>query len=251
MVYTKTKECLKLTNVTAIRNGKTILKNITFTINHGEIVSIIGPNGAGKSTLLDVIFGYVKPAEGQIIFNGKNITNISPHKICHLGIARTFQISIPFTSMTALENVIAAIVFGKGVKMGDWLKQKNQKLMDKAKNYLNMAGILHKANIRADELTLSEQRRLEVARALATNPTLLLLDEFAAGLSPQAIDNALNLIDDLRNHGLTVLIIDHFLNVTVKVSNKLIAMDKGRIIASGSTEDVLKHPTVVASYLGV
>ncbi len=251
MVYTNAKECLKLIDVKAIRNKRTILKDISFTIQHGEIVSIIGPNGAGKSTLLDVIFGYIKPANGQIIFDGKNITNTSPHKICHLGIARTFQISIPFTSMTALENVIAAIIFGKGVKKADWFKQKSRSLIEKAKSYLNMAGILHKADTRADELTLSEQRRLEVARALATNPTLLLLDEFAAGLSPQAIDNALKLIRDLQKQGLTVLIIDHFLNVTVNVSNRLIAMDKGRIIASGSAEDVLNHPTVVASYLGV
>lgn len=245
MVSNKTEECLIVRDVSARRNGREVIKGITFKIRPGEIVSIIGPNGAGKSTLFDVISGFLKPHTGSVIFEGVDITTLKPHKICHLGIARTFQISRPFSGMTALENVVAAAMFGKAEGLSV------EECYSLAKTALDLVGISHKAHIRACSLTLSEQRRLEVARALATRPRLLLLDEFAAGLSPQAINNALKLIESLRNRGLTLLIIDHFLNVTVRASDRLIAIDRGRVVAEGPGEQVLKNPAVASAYLGV
>ncbi len=254
-MFSETREkCLELFDIKAMRNGRAILEGINLSVYNQEIVSIIGPNGAGKSTLLDVITGFLKASSGKILFKDKNITYLPPHKICHLGIARTFQIATPFASLTAIENVMAAMIFGKNLQKTKWLKsykKTGKKQFDKAMHLLEIVGLPHKATTRANELTLSEQRRLEVARALATDPELLLLDEFAAGLSPQAIENALKLLNDLRSRGLTLLIIDHFLNVTVKASDRLVAMDKGKIIASGSMKEVLEHPTVISAYLGV
>lgn len=249
MAGSNSTECLRLDGIDALRKGRVVLSDVSFTVCNKEIVSIIGPNGAGKSTLFDVITGFLKPSAGRMYFQGRDITTLTPDRRCHLGIARTFQVARPFSGMTAVENVIAALIFGKPStkvnKFGDpWVR-------DRAMEHLKMVGIHHKANTPACLLTLSEQRRLEVARALATDPSLLLLDEFAAGLSPQAIDEALALIESLRSRGLTLLIIDHFLNVTVRVSDRLVAVDKGRVIAEGAVKKVLEHPAVVSAYLGI
>ncbi|SFM91184.1 ABC transporter ATP-binding protein [Thermodesulforhabdus norvegica] len=245
MVSGKNGQCLIVRDLSARRNGRTVLSNVTFSIRYGEIVSIIGPNGAGKSTLFDLITGFLKPYGGSVLFEGVDLTSMNPHKICHIGIARTFQIPRPFSGMTALENVMAAAMFGK---RGDLSPAEYR---NRAESILDLVGIAHKASTRACSLTLSEQRRLEVARALATQPRLLLLDEFAAGLSPQAINSALELIENLRNRGLTLIIIDHFLNVTVRVSDRLIALDRGRVVAEGDVEYVLNNPAVASAYLGV
>ncbi|MEJ5300086.1 MAG: ABC transporter ATP-binding protein [Thermodesulforhabdaceae bacterium] len=237
---------LFLESVTVERNNREVLRGISFSLERQEIVSIIGPNGAGKSTVFDVITGFVKPLSGRIIFRGIDITGWNPYRICRMGIARTFQISRPFGSMTALENVVVAIMFGN-------LRAKNmtsQVIHDKAREFLELVGLGHKSNTLSRCLTLSEQRRLEVARAIATDPELLLLDEFAAGLSPKAIDDALRVIEKLREEGLTLLIIDHFLNVTARISDRIIALDGGEVIASGRPSEVLTSKAVATAYLG-
>jgi branched-chain amino acid transport system ATP-binding protein len=237
---------LLLESVTVERNHRDVLRGISFALERQEIVSIIGPNGAGKSTIFDVITGFVKPISGRIIFKGIDITGWDPHRICRLGIARTFQISRPFSSMTALENVAVAIMFGnKRAK-----RMTVEAIHDRARELLELVGLGHKVNTVSRCLTLSEQRRLEVARAVATDPELLLLDEFAAGLSPKAIDNALKVIERLRQEGLSLLIIDHFLNVTARISDRIIALHEGEIIASGSPAEVLKNKAVAAAYFG-
>lgn len=237
---------LLLESITVERNGREVLRNLTVSLKRQEIVSIIGPNGAGKSTVFDTITGFVKPLSGRVIFKGRDITGWAPHRICQSGIARTFQIARPFTSMTALENVMVAFMFGnKRLK-----KLAQNRLQERALNMLEIVGLAHKSHTVARCLTLSEQRRLEVARAIATEPEMLLLDEFAAGLSPKAIDNALKVIERLRQEGLTLLIIDHFLNVTVRISDRIIALNGGETIASGKPEEVLRNPAVATAYLG-
>jgi branched-chain amino acid transport system ATP-binding protein len=235
--------CLELINIGVVLGGRPVLRGISFTVRQGEIVSIIGPNGAGKTTLFNVITGRVHSSSGRILYQGREITGWPPHRICHAGITRTFQIARPFPEMTVRENVLIGSWFGKpGTEVTS--------ASAKARELLELVGLAHKAEAVAGELTLSEQRRLEVARALSTQPHLLLLDEIAAGLSPQAVSQAVELILTLRRRGLTLLIVDHFLNLTAKVSDRLVALDQGETIASGAPSEVIQHPEVVSAYLG-
>lgn len=237
---------LILESIVAERNREVVLRGLSFALKRQEIVSIIGPNGAGKSTVFDVITGFLKPLSGRVIFKGTDITGLQPNKICRLGIVRTFQIARPFNSMTTLENVMVAMMFGHGRTRS----QGRDRILEKSREILEMVGLGHKSRTIARCLTLSEQRRLEVARAMATDPEMLLLDEFAAGLSPKAIDNAIGVIQRLRQEGLTLIIIDHFLNVTTRISDRIIALDQGEIVASGPPGDVFKNPSVASAYLG-
>lgn len=177
-------------------------------------------------------------------FRGHDVTSWPPHRVCHLGIARTFQIAKPFPEMTVLENVLIGSWFGKNKPHGA------SPPAGEVGELLASVHLSSKADSPAKDLTLSEQRRLEVARALATAPRLLMLDEIAAGLSPQAIKEAVEMVKMLRQRGLTVMLIDHFLNLTSKVSDRLVALDQGEIIIEGKPAEVLQSPEVVAAYLG-
>lgn len=236
--------CLELRRIGISFHGKPLLEGISFTVSEQEIVSFIGPNGVGKTTLFNIICGRINPTSGAVVYRGLDITGWPTHRLCHLGIARTFQISRPFPRMTVLENVLMGIWFGKE-KEG-----RPQAGRDEAFDLLNLVGLGHKAGQAGMDLTVSELRRLELARALATRPKLLLLDEIAAGLSPQAIREAVDLIKALRKRGLTLLIIDHFLNLTCQVSDRLIALCDGRLTASGRPADVLNSPEVIRAYFG-
>jgi branched-chain amino acid transport system ATP-binding protein len=238
------KICLELRKVGIEFRQHRVLKDITLTLEEQEIVSVIGPNGAGKTTLFNIICGRIHPARGTVLFRGRDITRWPPHRICHAGIARTFQIARPFPDMTALENILIGLWFGK--KSTSALSAGR----DEALELLDLVGLGHKRDLAAKELTLSELRRLEVARALGTKPQLLLLDEIAAGLSPQAIKRSVELVKALRDRGLTLLIIDHFLNLTAIVSDRLIALDQGEKIMEGKPSEVLECPEVISSYLG-
>lgn len=235
---------LALEDVTVVLNGRQILRSISLAVEKQSIVSIIGPNGAGKTTLFNVICGHLHPSSGRVFHEGRNVTRWKPHEICRAGISRTFQIPRPFPEMTALENVQMGIWFGKGKA------ERESSENPDASDLLEVVGLKDKSHTAARELTLSEQRRLEVARALGTRPRLLLLDEIAAGLSPRAIEQAVQLVRTLRERGLTLLIIDHFLNLTARVSDRLIALDNGELIAEGKPSQVLNSPPVIASYLG-
>jgi branched-chain amino acid transport system ATP-binding protein len=235
---------LTLNNVGVLLNSSPILKGVDLVLEERAIVSIIGPNGAGKTTLFNVICGRIRPFNGRVIYRGRDISRKQPHEICHAGIARTFQIPRPFPDMTTMENVQVGIWFGKKERPSDGVAEAT------AADLLETVGLTHKSRTRARELTLSEQRRLEVARALATRPQLLLLDEIAAGLSPNAIRHAVQLVETLRDRGLSLLIIDHFLNLTAKVSDRLVALDNGKIIVEGKPSEVLNSPSVISSYLG-
>ncbi len=241
-------ECLELREVSKYYNGRRVLAGVNLTVAEREIVGIIGPNGAGKTTLFNLVTGLTPVSSGQVLFHGRDITGWPPHRLCHAGLARTFQIPRMFPEMTALENILVGAWFGKPERAArpsqPWPRQE-------ARELLALVGLPHKADTVARDLTLSEQRRLEVARALATRPCLLLLDEIAAGLSPKAVKQVVELVDRLRERGLTLLIIDHFLNLTLKVSDRMVALDQGEIIAYGPPSQVMHHSEVLSAYLGV
>jgi branched-chain amino acid transport system ATP-binding protein len=236
--------CLELSHLSVSLGGHTVLRDLTLAVEEREIVGIVGPNGAAKTTLFNVIAGQIKPFAGVVRYHDQDITSWPPHRICHAGIGRTFQIAHSFPEMTALENVMMALWFGKNKVLPASERQ------DEAEDLLQMVGLGHKGTTRARELTLSELRRLEVARALGTRPHLLLLDEIAAGLSPQAVKQSVELVESLRDQGLTLLITDHFLNLTLKVSDRLMALDRGEKITEGLPHQVMHHPDVVSAYLG-
>lgn len=222
------------------------LSDIDFSVSEGEIVGLVGPNGAGKTTLFNLICGRHRPSSGKILFKGTDITHFKPHKICRLGISRTFQSSRPFSHMSTLQNVLVGHIFSKVFSLNTHPEDTQT-----AKELLEIVGIAHKADTPAGQLTLSEQRRLDLARALATRPKLLLLDEVAAGFSPVLVKQAIQLINRVRERGVTLLIIDHFLNLSLKVSDRLLALDHGEKIAEGSPHSVMRNRDVLQAYLGL
>jgi len=237
---------LQLQKLSKTFNGICALSGIDFTINEGEIVGLVGPNGAGKTTLFNLISGRLRPSSGKILFEDKDITGFKPHAVCRLGISRTFQSSRPFSRMSTLHNVLAGQVFGKGFSF--YARPEDEQM---AHELLVVVGIAHKADALAADLTLSEQRRLDLARALATRPKLLLLDEVAAGFSPVLVKQAIKLINRVRERGVTLLIIDHFLNLSLKVADRLLVLDHGEKIAEGPPNIVMKNREVLRAYLGM
>jgi branched-chain amino acid transport system ATP-binding protein len=222
------------------------LRDIEFSINPGEIVGLMGPNGAGKTTMFNLISGRHRPSSGKVLFADKDITHYKPHEILRLGISRTFQSSRPFAKMSTLENVVAGRIFSK-----DFHLFTRPSDIETAEQLLELVGIAHKAQMPAGELTLSEQRRLDLARALATQPRLLLLDEVAAGFSPLAVKQAVDLVLRVRERGVTLFIIDHFLTLSLRVSDRLLALDRGEKVAEGSPREVMRNREVIRAYLGM
>jgi branched-chain amino acid transport system ATP-binding protein len=243
MALAANQDLLELRHIDAVWGRQRILLDINLNLRAQEVIGIVGPNGAGKTTLMSVIAGQTKPTRGAIFFQGQEITRWPPHRRCRAGIARTFQIPRPFPDMTAWENVAIGFRFGKPDRHDGFSRQQ-------ALNYLEQVGLPHKADTLGQDLTLSEQRRLEVARALATGPRLLLLDEVAAGLSPKMVRQVVKLVEKLRQQGLTLLIIDHFLNLTLEVSDRLVVLDRGEKIMEGPPQEIIRHPEVVGAYLG-
>ncbi|UCE83509.1 MAG: ABC transporter ATP-binding protein [Deltaproteobacteria bacterium] len=222
------------------------LRDIEFSINPGEIVGLVGPNGAGKTTMFNLITGRHKPSSGRVLFADKDITHCKPHEIRRLGISRTFQSSRPFAKMSTLKNVVAGRIFSTDF---DLFTRPSD--IETAAQLLELVGIAHKAKLPAGELTLSEQRRLDLARALATQPRLLLLDEVAAGFSPVAVKQAVELVLRVRERGVTLFIIDHFLTLSLRVSDRLLALDRGEKVAEGSPQEVMRNREVIRAYLGM
>lgn len=215
--------------------------NIDLQIFKGEIVGLIGPNGAGKSTLFNLITGDIPPDSGDIKFDGNSIRGLRPDQINKMGIARTFQKLRLFTDMTVLENV----TIGSLCRISDVKRARI-----KAQEYIEYVGLSHKINDLAGQLSTGQRKRLETARALATQPKLFLLDEVTGGVDPQGVPQLVDLINRLRDRGITIVIIEHRIKVIVGISDRLIALHLGKTIAEGSPKSVINNKEVIESYLG-
>lgn len=225
--------------------GLTAVKKVDFHLNKGEIVGLIGPNGAGKTTLFNLMSGVYHPEEGTLSFNGMEITSLKSFEICRLGIARTFQIVRPFLKMSCLENVLIGII-GRGDQR-EGIKVKGEE----ARKLLKFVGLEGHEKNSANNLTLIEKKRLEMARALATQPRLLLLDEVLAGLNPSEILQALELIEVIRTQlKMTIFWIEHVMGAIMKASDRIIVLDQGEKIKEGRPEEVVNDSKVIEAYLG-
>jgi len=222
-------------------DGLTAVHDLSFTVEPGEIVGMIGPNGAGKTTTFAMLAGFLTPTSGEILFQGKRINNLKPHQVCKLGLTRTFQIVQPFPDMTALENIMV----GAYVRYPNTTDAKH-----KAMEVLERVNLLHKADTLGKNLTLIELKRLEIGKALATEPSLLLLDEVASGLKDAEVDNILVLVRQLNKEGITFLIVEHLMKVIMNLSQRVIVLDFGQMIGQGTPQEVSRNPAVLAAYLG-
>ena len=229
--------------VTKSCGGLVALNGVDFEVGAGEIVGLIGQNGAGKPTLINTISGIDKPNAGSIAFDGHELTRLSPDRITKLGVARTFQIPQPFPTLSALENVVVALVFG-GAAMGLDAAEA------RARDILDFVGLSAKAWDRPESLTIVELRKLELARALASGARLLLLDEINAGLTSGEIGEAVALIEKLRQRGMTVLMVEHLMRIIMRVCDRIIVLHLGEKIAEGTPDEIGRNPAVVTAYLG-
>jgi branched-chain amino acid transport system ATP-binding protein len=221
--------------------GLRAVHNVDFTVDNGEILGLIGPNGAGKTTIFSMISGSLKPNEGRILFKEKDITGLSSPRICLMGIVRTFQIVKPLPRLTVLENVMVG-VFSK-------IKD-TQKARKRALEILEFTEQLPKKDLVASSLTLGEWKKLEVSRALATDPELLLLDECMAGLNTKEISDAIHLIGKIRERGVTIIVIEHVMKAIMSISDRIVVLNHGEKIMEGTPEQVANDPQVIKAYLG-
>jgi branched-chain amino acid transport system ATP-binding protein len=232
---------LDVRNVSIFFGGLAALSSISFSVDEGEILGLIGPNGAGKTTLFNVINGFYRPSEGEVLFKERAISRLKPHQICALGIARTFQIVKPLRRMSVYDNVLAS----------SFLRAKNRTHAEKTSlEILEFCGLYNDRDLISKGLPLGKRKRLEIARALATVPEMLLLDESFAGLNPAELNESIEIVKKIKARGITMMIIEHHMKVIMSLSDRIVTLNYGEKIAEGTPREITANPLVIAAYLG-
>jgi len=222
--------------------GLAALTDVSFVLNKGEILGLIGPNGAGKTTIFNVINGFYPPTKGDVFFKGQKVSNLKPHVLCKLGLARTFQVVKPLQRMSTLDNVIASA----------FVRAKNKAQAEEiAEDILKFTNIYEDRNLISKGLPLGKRKRLEIARALATQPEIILLDESFAGLNPTEINEQIEIVKKIRaEKGITILVIEHHMKVIMTISDRIVVLTYGQKIAEGTPSEIGHNPLVIEAYLG-
>jgi branched-chain amino acid transport system ATP-binding protein len=236
---------LRINGVGMRFGGLWALSEVSFDVERGSVVGLIGPNGSGKTTLMNVISGVYKPTTGEVTYAGKRIADVPAHDVCHLGIARTFQIVKPFASLSVRENVAVGAMYGRNGG-----KRSTRASFDRAQELLEIVGLARVAERPAAELTIPDRKRLEVAKALALDPDVLLLDEVMAGLNATEVEEALELLRDVNKRGVTLIVVEHLMKAIVSISTTIVVLAEGKKIAQGAPSTVLASPQVIEAYLG-
>jgi branched-chain amino acid transport system ATP-binding protein len=231
----------KVEHLTKTFGGLTAVGDVSLSVEENQIVGLIGPNGAGKSTLFATVSGQYKPDGGKVTFCGEDITGLPPEKVVERGIARTYQIVRPFGTLTVLENVM----------IGAFLRDKNRRRAEQnAQAVLEFTGLADKRDFRGAALTIGDKKRLELARALATQPKFILLDEVMAGLTPKETQDAVELIRKINARGIALFVVEHVMEVVMPISEHVVVLDGGKLIAAGPPSQIAKDPAVIKAYLG-
>src|SRR6202163_180315 len=236
---------LRISDIGMRFGGLWALSEVSFDVERGSVVGLIGPNGSGKTTLMNVISGVYKPTTGEVRYAGKRIADVPAYDVCHLGIARTFQIVKPFASLSTRENVAVGAMYGR-----NGAKRSTRASFERAQELLEIVGLARVADRPAAELTIPDRKRLEVAKALALDPDVLLLDEVMAGLNATEVEEALELLRDVNRRGVTLIVVEHLMKAIVSISTTVVVLAEGRKIAQGHPSEVLASPEVIEAYLG-
>jgi branched-chain amino acid transport system ATP-binding protein len=233
---------IEVRNVSKQFGGLAALTDVSFVLNKGEILGLIGPNGAGKTTMFNVINGFYPPTKGDVLLKGERVSNLKPHVLCKLGVARTFQIVKPLQRMSTLDNVIASA----------FIRSKTKAQAEEiAVEVLKFTNLYDDRNLISKSLPLGKRKRLEIARALATQPEIILLDESFAGLNPTEINEQIEIVNKIRTErGITILIIEHHMKVIMSISDRIVVLTYGQKIAEGTPSEIGHNPLVIEAYLG-